>query len=114
MPTKTVQKIQRLVTNLFRKKGGSKAYSVIKVENLPEKLKNDTLYLVGDQSATWTAALACPCQCGSTIKLNLRGEVKPRWIVSINQDKPTLSPSVWRTDGCRSHFFLKNGKILWC
>jgi hypothetical protein len=27
-------------------------------------------------------------------------------------DRPTLSPSVWRTEGCRSHFILRRGQLI--
>ncbi|MFX8036043.1 DUF6527 family protein [Acinetobacter baumannii] len=27
---------------------------------------------------------------------------------------PTLSPSIWRSKGCRSHFFVREGLIVWC
>jgi hypothetical protein len=26
----------------------------------------------------------------------------------------TLSPSVWRTTGCRSHFIFRRGRVVWC
>ncbi len=41
--------------------------------------------------------------------------VKPRWDLEID-DKglPTLHPSTWVNDGCRAHFFLRSGLIVWC
>jgi hypothetical protein len=38
----------------------------------------------------------------------------PRWRVAIDWfDRPTLEPSVWQTDGCYSHFWVKQGRIVW-
>ncbi|WP_425373246.1 DUF6527 family protein, partial [Klebsiella pneumoniae] len=28
--------------------------------------------------------------------------------------RPTLYPSIWRTTGCRSHFWVRIGRIHWC
>lgn len=41
--------------------------------------------------------------------------VAPRWDVSHDaKGRVTLHPSVWRRDGCRSHSWLRAGKIVWC
>jgi hypothetical protein len=59
--------------------------------------------------------MLCPCGCGDTIELMVVPEIKPRW--SIKADKgelPTLHPLVWRQNGCRSHFWLRGGKVFWC
>ncbi|MGO7611084.1 DUF6527 family protein [Rhizobium ruizarguesonis] len=42
-------------------------------------------------------------------------EALPRWDVALDEaGKPTLHPSVWRKSGCRSHFWMKRGRIHWC
>jgi Family of unknown function (DUF6527) len=86
----------------------------IAVEELPEKLRRQRLYLIGE-STPWAAALLCPCGCGEVIHLSLLQYDFPSWCLQLDSAGiPTLSPSVWRTKGCKSHFFLKSGKIVWC
>ncbi|WP_335339444.1 DUF6527 family protein [Bradyrhizobium sp. CCGE-LA001] len=50
-----------------------------------------------------------------TIELLVVPEAKPRWDVSIDvKQRPSLKPSVWVQRGCRSHFWLKGGRVQWC
>jgi len=59
--------------------------------------------------------MRCPCGCGHVIELLVVAEAKPRWDVAVDaKGRPTLSPSVWLQKGCRSHFWLRNGRIRWC
>jgi len=86
----------------------------VAVDELPDSLQRRRLYLIGG-AAPWSAAFLCPCGCGEVIHLSLLPDDAPRWSVSFSRDGlPTLSPSVWRTKGCRSHFFLRQGSIEWC
>ncbi|WP_338341959.1 DUF6527 family protein [Shinella sp. WSC3-e] len=40
---------------------------------------------------------------------------KPRWDIAVDaKGRPTLRPSVWRNTGCKSHFWLRSGRIVWC
>ncbi|WP_313018227.1 DUF6527 family protein, partial [Atlantibacter hermannii] len=55
-----------------------------------------------------------PCGCGSVIELLLLEEAKPHWRCSIDENNiPSLYPSVWLNKGCKSHFWLKHGRIHW-
>ncbi|MER8408153.1 DUF6527 family protein [Mesorhizobium sp. M1307] len=59
--------------------------------------------------------MRCPCGCGEPIELMVLKEAKPRWDVRIDESRrPTLHPSVWRQKGCRSHFWIRQGRIHWC
>ncbi|WP_318030080.1 DUF6527 family protein [Rhizobium ruizarguesonis] len=59
--------------------------------------------------------MRCPCGCGDTIELLVAAETKPRWDVTIDEvRRPTLHPSVWRQKGCRSHFWIRRGRVHWC
>lgn len=90
-----------------------------KVESIPDNpnpatLKNNVVYLVsGDGYVKW-AYLKCPCGCDDTIMLSLNKNNFPSW--SVKQDKlgrATISPSINKLDGCKSHFSIKKGKLLW-
>jgi len=61
------------------------------------------------------AMFRCPCGCDSVISLPLRPPHQPRWQCSADPvGRPTLTPSVWRNSGCRSHFCIERGRVLWC
>ncbi|WP_277423091.1 DUF6527 family protein, partial [Pseudomonas viridiflava] len=39
---------------------------------------------------------------------------EPRWGYSLDSAcKPSLHPSIWLNNGCRSHFWLRHGRIHW-
>lgn len=50
------------------------------------------------------ADLKCPCGCQDIISLPLN-EGKPMWKINGN----SITPSINRTVGCRSHFTITNG-----
>jgi hypothetical protein len=84
-------------------------------EDIPDELKPLTVYLCGEKEHLWAAAMICPCGCGDVIQLNLLQEVRPRWTAEQHRDGTvSLMPSVWRQKGCRSHFFIKHGRVEWC
>ena len=63
----------------------------------------------------WSAGMICPCGCGRRIELMLLEGVEPRWDIHVSHvGRPSLSPSIWATNGCKSHFWLRDGNIEWC
>ena len=90
-------------------------YCVVVVDELPDRLAPKTIYAVGETGQYWLAALTCPCGCGDIIQLAMMQGQRPMWTLVERQMRfPTLAPSVDRTVGCRSHFFVRGGKIQWC
>lgn len=90
-------------------------YTVLIVDDLPDELQARKVYAVGDEGHFWLAALKCPCGCGDTIQLPMMAGQRPRWTLAAKRARlPSLSPSVDRTVGCRSHFWMRQGKIHWC
>lgn len=90
-------------------------YRVVEVSDVPDAFDSRTLYVVGEDGQRWFAAFECPCGCGATIQTALMPKVKPHWILTEHWNgTPTLHPSVWRTTGCRSHFWLRRGRVHWC
>lgn len=90
-------------------------YRAQTVEDLPDKPDAGWVYLAGEPGKWWAASMLCPCGCNADIQLNLLQQVRPRWTADIASDGAvTLTPSVWRQSGCRSHFILRNGRIVWC
>lgn len=99
----------RGVRNWFRPR-----YRAQAMDDFPDSLRERTLYLIGE-GQPWQAAMRCPCGCNAVIQLSLVPNDRPRWRATVDrQARPTLAPSVWRSTGCRAHFFLRNGRIFWC
>ena len=89
-------------------------YSFTIASDLPEKLEKRGVYILGEPFDPWALALECPCGCRSIIQLNLLREAKPMWEYSISYNRAiTIKPSIWKKAGCRSHFFIRRGKIIW-
>lgn len=92
-----------------------KPLQTVWIEELPEKLDPKAVYVLGEGEHRWFVAMVCPCGCEETLQVSLLPDAKPRWRLVEHVDDGTisLSPSVWRTVGCRSHFFLRRGMIEW-
>ncbi len=82
-------------------------------EEIPAAIPSKKLICMLDEGEPWVAAMACPCGCGDVIELMLLEGAKPRWDLIVDRGLPTLTPSVWRNVGCRSHFWVKRGHIHW-
>jgi hypothetical protein len=91
--------------------------SIYKIEALPElpiKIDDKTIYIVGEHKHPWLLAFNCPCGCKSLIQLNLLKEADPCWHFMItNKKKINIYPSVRKINGCKSHFVIRKGKIEW-
>lgn len=89
-------------------------YNISYVNDFPEIPQDHLVYLLGKPGNEWLAGLSCPCGCGEFIEIVLEGN-SPSWTFSICKDgRPNLSPSIFRSVGCYSHFFLYKGRIEWC
>jgi hypothetical protein len=87
----------------------------IRVEDVPDKINQNLVYVVGNKNNPWLVVMSCPCGCKAKIHMSLIPEDYPTWqIEQYRNCTITLKPSVWRTQGCRSHFFLHKGMIDWC
>ncbi|NDE90130.1 MAG: hypothetical protein EB059_03190 [Alphaproteobacteria bacterium] len=82
--------------------------------SLPRILKKHKLYILKEDSELWQASMVCPCGCAEILEMNLLPDERPQWEFTMDEERrASLHPSVWRQIGCRSHFFLKKGKIIW-
>jgi hypothetical protein len=88
---------------------------VVQDDSLPEHIGTREVVVVEEDGENWVAGLYCPCGCGDRIELMLLQGVRPRWDAAADAEgRPTLYPSVWRKEGCCSHFWLRNGRVRWC
>ncbi|EEJ5471725.1 hypothetical protein AU693_004813 [Salmonella enterica subsp. diarizonae] len=87
---------------------------VVEGDTPPLKLPKRNLILARENNEDWAVAFFCPCGCGKWIELLLLKEAKPNWSIQVDQKNiPTFHPSVLLQKGCKSHFWLRNGKIEW-
>jgi hypothetical protein len=104
--------ICRLVGKLFSKE---KLYGYQIVEDMPEKLNDDIIYIFDHMGFHWQLVMICPCGCKTPLHLNLNKDDKPCWTYSVDASKKiSISPSLHRKSGCNSHFFVRKSKIDWC
>lgn len=91
-------------------------YRAYFVEDLPERLDRQRLYVVGEPGCAHYAAMACPLRrCRIVLTTNLLPDDHPQWRLSVDRKGvPTLAPSVWRQVECGCHFFLRDGRVEWC
>jgi hypothetical protein len=92
-----------------------RSVKIVEGDMLPVRLPRWNLVVARDGDEDWAVGLRCPCGCGQRLEMMLLKEVKPRWDVSVNpHGHVSLHPSVWLREGCRSHFWVRSGKIVWC
>ena len=79
-----------------------------------DAINGDSVYVVAKNSIGKWAMFQCPCGCGEVITLSLQPAHKTRWALEINPSgRANFHPSVWRNIGCKSHFWLKDGRVYW-
>jgi hypothetical protein len=99
------------ITALFRKRT---LYTYKIAEDVPDKMRDNTVYLISNQGYIWQCVMLCPCGCGESLYTNLMDDFDPYWKYVIEEKTISLKPSIDRLVGCKSHFFLTRGKISWC
>jgi Family of unknown function (DUF6527) len=92
-----------------------RALEIIEGDSLPERLPRRNLILAREDGEDWCVGLRCPCGCGERLEMMMLENVAPRWDAALDgKGRVSLHPSVWRRIGCRSHFWVREGKIVWC
>lgn len=82
-------------------------------DEVPSQLPRRRLLHMIDEGQPWAVVLSCPCGCGEPIELSLSRASKTHWTLTVERERPTLRPSVWRNTGCRAHFWVERGRIRW-
>ena len=106
--------VANLWWRIVERSGLRPGFATESVDDLPDALAPARLYLIGDRRRPWSAAMLCPCGCAATIQLSLVANDTPSWRARRHFfGAVTLYPSIWRTKGCRSHFHLRHGRVVW-
>lgn len=83
-------------------------------DTLPLTLQAREMVHMIDNGESWSVGFYCPCGCREVIELLLLPDVDPHWTLAVDDhNRPTLRPSVWRIEGCRSHFWIRSGRVVW-
>ena len=103
---------------LFRKKKlddkpKAEIYGFKFIDDIPDEPKKKILYFIGEHEYFWQFVMLCPCGCDSLLHMNLMEDEDPYWTYHIEDGMVTIVPSIDRKVGCKSHFFVKSGKIIW-
>lgn len=92
---------------------GSEMYHFQFIDDVPDEPKEKIIYFIGESDFYWQFVMLCPCGCDSLLHMNLIEDYDPYWTYKMDNDLITVTPSVDRTVGCKSHFFIKSGKLIW-
>ena len=107
--------IKEYAARLLRRLTPTRKLVVIEGDSLPPVLPRRDLVLAREDGEDWCVGMRCPCGCKRTIELLVFPEARPHWRITTDaKGRPTLHPSVWLKDGCRSHFWVRSGTIVWC
>lgn len=83
-------------------------------DTLPPAIQRARLVHMVDAGENWSVGFHCPCGCGDVIELLLLPDADPHWTLAVDHiGRPTLHPSVWKNMGCKSHFWLRQGRVIW-
>lgn len=108
-------KIMKWFRRIWGKYGPARGLVIVEGDTLPEVMPFRDLVLTRDDGDDWSVGMRCPCGCGERIELMILRGTRPRWDISVSDaGKPSLHPSVWRNSGCRSHFWVREGRVIWC
>jgi len=81
-------------------------YIFVTLENDVEVISNEIVYVIDSDQII---KFRCPCGCNEIIQLSMVDGNVPKWKV-INYN--TISPSINRIVGCRSHFSIILGTVV--
>lgn len=110
-----MQLLTLLCKYLKRFRAKHQRFKIERVTELPDVLNARKIYVAGEGGYLWFAAMMCPCGCGEVLYMNLNPQSRPLWRVEIHRDHTvSLFPSVNRTVGCHSHFYVRKGEVQWC
>lgn len=81
----------------------------------PDGITPGIIYVVGGPGYQKWAVFRCPAYESEIIQLSLMPNRRPQWTVQADFfGRPTIHPSVRRTDGSFAHFWIRKGTVEWC
>ena len=96
----------------FRRRKYSGIQTVERISEIPKDTKS-VIYIVERSGINQWAVLDCPCCTGHRITVTLRKDDDPHWSAETSHHCVTLYPSLWFHEDCKSHFLIKNNRVIW-
>lgn len=106
----------RAVVRSLRPNKRTESYTSIVCDDAPEPhaVGSGVVHIVHANGKSRWAMLRCPCGCDDVITLSLQPVHTPHWrVLGDAPEKPGLYPSIWRKEGCCSHFWITKGRVHW-
>lgn len=110
-------RVLRLLAGYGPGRRRNRHFTVTVTETAPalDGLQRSVVHVVRTNGKDRWAMLRCPCGCDGVVTLSLQNVHRPHWTLTQNNlGHPSLHPSVWRQEGCFSHFWIRDGQIHWC
>lgn len=87
-------------------------YKFIEVAERPEwgDIPDGVVYYVKQYNGL---AFKCPCGCNTPVYLGISETVASHPHLWYFDGVDTITPSILHTEGCKSHYFIKQGKVIW-
>ena len=104
--------LKKLYKTIFQLK-----YKARFVDDLPSDLKPYVVYVEGRKDEEDFVKFLCPCGCKEAVTLSILSITESNWKIEYKgflKKKVTLIPSINGLIGCRSHFFIRKGEVIWC
>jgi hypothetical protein len=82
--------------------------------NVARLLSSPGDYAVVERGLPRSLVLVCPDGCGEILTINLDPRSGKAWRLDRRHGELTLYPSIWRKQGCKSHFIIWRDLVRWC
>jgi hypothetical protein len=105
------------IQRLGKGKRRALAAGPLRIRYLPkvtnETPRADEILAIKHQGKVYWIILRCPCGCGEVITLPAQSDHSKSWALIDKSEGPTIYPSIWRNQGCMSHFWIRDGTVEW-
>jgi hypothetical protein len=80
------------------------------VETIPDTIEPGIMYISEKYGGV---TYICPCGCGEKVHFPIKPFWDAAWEMTKSGDLVTISPSILMRGGCKSHYFIRENKIVW-
>lgn len=81
---------------------------------LPGAISRRSLAVIGADRPKWLV-FWCPCGHGHRIDLDAHARHRPSWSIVVDgRGRPTVTPSIDVRGERRCHFWVRQGRVVWC
>jgi hypothetical protein len=112
MMNKMVAFFARKAPQIFRRSRYSGVKVVERVSDVPAST-GPSIFVVERAGHHQWAVFDCPCRTGHRLTVSLRKDDHPHWTAEWRGKKVSFHPSLWLSGACRSHFWIRDNKVMW-